>query len=162
MAGLALTSNSPEATEQLGQQLGSMLEPGMFIALRGDLGGGKTCFARGLAAGAVPQSAHLAASPTFAIMNEYPGSPPVYHFDFYRLSSSHEIVELGFEDYFEGNGICIVEWPERLEELLPRDHLSITFSRAGDNQRQITMESFGIRHDALLAEMSALADVKNV
>ena len=162
MASLVLTSNSPEMTEQLGQLLGSRLEPGMFIALRGDLGGGKTCFTRGLTAGAVPQSAHLVASPTFAIMNEYPGIPPVYHFDFYRLSNSHEISELGFEEYLDGDGICIVEWPERLEELLPRDHLGITFSQSGNDQRTLTMESFGARHDKLLAELAVMADVKNV
>lgn len=162
MGRLVLTTRSSSETERLGQLLGSRLERGMFIALRGELGGGKTCFTRGIAAGAVPQSAHLVASPTFAIMNEYPGPPTVYHFDFYRLGSCHEIAELGFEEFFEGDGICIVEWPERLGELLPLDHLSITFEHAGDDQRTITLESFGKRHEPLLDDLTIVADFKNV
>lgn len=162
MARLVSVSDSPEATELLGQLLGKLLKPGMFIALHGELGGGKTCFTRGVIAGAAPQSSHMVASPTFAIMNEYPGAPSIYHFDFYRLASSSEIAELGFEDFFEGKGICIVEWPERMAELLPDDHLSVTFEHSGDTRRTITLESLGKRHDSLLAELAAPLNVKNV
>ena len=150
MKRISLTSVSPLDTEQLGVRLGSLLEPGMLLALRGGLGGGKTCFTRGIVAGAAPASADMVASPTFAIMNEYPGTPPLFHFDFYRLKSEHEIAELGFEDYFHGNGISIVEWPERLGQLLPEDHLSITFELAGDDQRTITFEAFGNRSAIVL------------
>lgn len=145
-----LNSNSAQETFELGRCLGTALQAGMCIALQGELGGGKTCFTRGVVAAVSPESAHMVASPTFAIMNEYPGNPPVYHFDFYRLSSPHEIIELGFEDYFTGNGICIIEWSERVGGMLPNDHLRITFEHAGDDLRKITLEAGGTRAKAAL------------
>ena len=141
MSQLVIYSNSSQETYELGRRLGVLLPASFFIALQGELGGGKTCFARGLVAAVSPESAHMVASPTFAIMNEYPGRTAIYHFDFYRLTSPHEIVELGFEDYFAANGICVAEWSERLEELLPTDHLRITFEHAGDDLRKITIEA---------------------
>lgn len=156
MNRLALTSNSSCETEELGQRLGSILTRGTFIALHGELGSGKTCFTRGVVATAAPDSAHLVASPTFAIMNEYPGAIPVYHFDFYRLTNCHEIAELGFEEYLHANGICIAEWPERLGELLPRDYLSITFEHAGEDQRQIIFEANGPETKDLLTRFVTL------
>jgi len=147
-------TTSAEQTEALGRQIGALSEPGMFIALCGELGGGKTCFTRGFVAAAAAESAHLVASPTFAIMNEYPGTIPVFHFDFYRLASVHEIAELGFEDYFLGPGICIAEWAERLGELLPADHFSIRFVHAGDNLRTITLTAHGPHSEGLLVRFS--------
>ena len=154
MNRLVLQSSSPAQTEELGKRIGLIAEPGMFIALRGELGGGKTCFTRGFVDGAAPESVHLVASPTFAIMNEYPGTPPVFHFDFYRLTSALEIAELGFEEYFLGSGICIAEWAERLGELLPEDHLSVTFAHCGDDRREITLAARGSVSKALLARIA--------
>jgi len=156
MKRLALTSNSPRETEEVGQQLGSLATRGTFIALHGELGSGKTCFTRGVVATAAPESAHLVASPTFAIMNEYTGAIPVYHFDFYRLSSCHEIAELGFEEYLHAGGICIAEWSERLGELLPPDYLSITFEHAGDDRRHIIFEANGSESEGLLTQFATL------
>lgn len=156
MESLTLPTNTPEETEELGKLLGSLLTPGMFIALSGDLGGGKTCFTRGIVAAMVPESAHLVASPTFAIMNEYPGAAPVYHFDFYRFSSWREIAELGFEDYFQGHGICIAEWAEKLEELLPRERLDICFAYSGENRRTITFTPSGTDHGRLLERLETI------
>jgi len=153
---LTLLSRSPGETEELGRLLGSLLTAGSFLALRGELGSGKTCFTRGIVAGAAPDSAHLVASPTFAIMHEYPGSVPVYHFDFYRLATVGEIAELGFEDYFHGGGICVVEWSERLEALLPREHLIVTMEHAGDDERRLALEACGLRSEAVLADFAAL------
>jgi tRNA threonylcarbamoyladenosine biosynthesis protein TsaE len=150
-----ILSHSPQETSDLGRLLGAILPTGFFIALQGELGGGKTCFTRGLVAAVSPESSHMVASPTFAIMNEYPGQTPIYHFDFYRLTSPHEIVELGFEDYFTANGICIAEWSERLENMLPIDHLRITFEHAGDDLRKITLEAVSP------AGISILEDFKN-
>lgn len=146
---------SPADTEKLGRELGSMLHSGIFIALTGELGGGKTCFTRGLVAGIAPESAAMVASPTFAIMNEYVGATPVFHFDFYRLSGSLEIAELGFEDYFLGNGICIAEWAERLEELVPPDHLSVNFKYAAGEHRKISIEASGPVSSAVLEKFSS-------
>jgi len=160
MKRLATLSGSPGETEAMGRQLGSILNRGSLVALRGELGGGKTCFARGIVAAAAPESAHLVASPTFAIMNEYPGAIPVYHFDFYRLAGDNEIAELGFEEYLQGDGICIIEWSERLAELLPEDHLAVTFEHCGDDRRQVAFEAFGQESEALLARFATLAKIK--
>lgn len=160
MKHLVILSCSPGETEAMGRQLGSILPRGSLVALRGELGGGKTCFTRGIASAAAPESAHLVASPTFAIMNEYPGTVPVYHFDFYRLSGDNEIAELGFEEYLQGDGICIIEWSERLEELLPKDHLAVTFEHCGDDQRRVVFEAAGQGSEALLARFATLAKFK--
>jgi tRNA threonylcarbamoyladenosine biosynthesis protein TsaE len=146
-------TNSPEETEALGRHLGALLGPGDFLALRGDLGGGKTCFTRGVVQAVAPESAHLVASPTFAIMNHYPGRLPVYHFDFYRMAAEDDITDLGFMDYLYGEGVCIVEWSERLESLLPADHLRVTFHYAGDDSRRITVETRGDCPEILLSRL---------
>lgn len=140
---MTFDSSSPLETEQLGELIGSLLTPASTVALYGDLGGGKTCFTRGLVKGVAPQSAHLVASPTYSIMNEYAGTPPVYHFDFYRTSGSSELVELGFDDYFNGDGICVIEWPERIEDALPPNCIKIHFDYLDDLQRKITIETAG-------------------
>jgi tRNA threonylcarbamoyladenosine biosynthesis protein TsaE len=147
---LQITSNSPGETEQLGAAVGSLLRPGSFLALRGDLGGGKTCFTRGVVDSLAPQSNGLVSSPTYAIMNCYPGNTPVYHFDFYRLTCDDDIAELGFEEYFYGDGVCVVEWSERLEELLPPDVLTLLFEYAGDDRRLITITGSGPKSDAVV------------
>lgn len=159
MLRLKITTTSSRETEQLGVCIGSLLHPGCFVALQGDLGGGKTCLTRGVVASVAPQSAHLVASPTYAIMNCYPGNTPVYHFDFYRLAGDNDIAELGFEELFYGDGVCIVEWSERLTELLPLDVLTILFEYAGEDLRTITLTSSGQKSDALLKQLQD--DVQN-
>jgi tRNA threonylcarbamoyladenosine biosynthesis protein TsaE len=151
---LEITTGSPDETEELGFSIGSLLQPGSFLALRGDLGGGKTCLTRGVVASLAPQSAHLVASPTYAIMNCYPGSTPVYHFDFYRLAGDDDIAELGFEEYFYGDGVCVVEWSERLAELIPDDVLTLLFDYAGDDRRTITITSSGQKSDNVLKQLT--------
>ena len=158
MARLQLTTCSPQETEQLGVALGSLLQPGFFLALYGTLGGGKTCFARGLVVSLAPQSALLVASPTYAIMNCYPGSTPVYHFDFYRLVGDDDIAELGFEEYFYGDGVCVAEWSERLSEMLPPDALKLHFDHAGDDCRQITLTGCGQKSDAVIEQLARMRE----
>jgi len=155
VSGVRITTGSPDETEQLGAAIGSLLRPGSFLALRGDLGGGKTCLTRGVVASLAPQSSGLVASPTYAIMNSYPGSTPVYHFDFYRLTCEDDIAELGFEEYFYGDGVCVVEWSERLAGLLPSDILTLLFEYAGDDRRTITITSSGQKSDAVLEQLAA-------
>jgi tRNA threonylcarbamoyladenosine biosynthesis protein TsaE len=150
---VVVLSRSAAQTEATGRALGSLLHKGAFLALFGDLGGGKTCFTRGVVAALAPESAHLVASPTYAIMNEYPGPLPVYHFDFYRLASGDEIAELGFDDYFQGSGVCIAEWSERLGDRLPPDHLGISFAHDGGDCRRIVFEARGADSRDLLAKM---------
>lgn len=154
MPRLQITTGSSAETEELGASIGSLLQPGSFLALRGDLGGGKTCLTRGVVASLAPQSAHLVASPTYAIMNCYPGNTPVYHFDFYRLTGDDDIAELGFEEFFYGDGVCVVEWSERLAELLPADVLTLLFEYAGEDQRLITITSSGQKSDNVLDQLT--------
>lgn len=155
---MVVLSRSADQTEAIGRALGALLHRGAFLALFGDLGGGKTCFARGVVAALAPESAHLVASPTYAIMNEYPGPLTVYHFDFFRLASADDILELGFDDCFHGSGICICEWSERLGAALPADHLSISFAHQGGDCRRIAFEARGKVHQELLARLTAQRD----
>jgi tRNA threonylcarbamoyladenosine biosynthesis protein TsaE len=150
---VVVLSRSAAQTEKIGRTLGTLLHKGAFLALFGDLGGGKTCFTRGVVAVLAPDSTHLVASPTYAIMNEYPGPFPVYHFDFFRLASGDEIAELGFDEYFQNDGICIAEWSERLGDTLPPDHLSITFVHDGGDCRKIVFEARGTDYRSLLVKM---------
>jgi tRNA threonylcarbamoyladenosine biosynthesis protein TsaE len=151
---LQITTGSSRETESLGASIGTLLQPGSFLALQGTLGGGKTCLTRGVVASLAPQSAHLVASPTYAIMNCYPGNTPVYHFDFYRLTGDDDIAELGFEEFFYGDGVCVVEWSERLVELMPDDVLTLMFEYAGDDRRLITITSSGKKTDSILKHLA--------
>lgn len=162
MSVLQVSSGSPGETEELGASIGSLLCVGSFLALRGVLGGGKTCLTRGVVASLAPQSVHLVASPTYAIMNCYPGITPVYHFDFYRLQGDNDIEELGFEDFFYGDGVCVVEWSERLVELLPPDVLTLLFEYVGEDRRLITISSSGQSSGKVLEQLTErLSQQKN-
>ena len=131
-------SHSPEETEQLGEQLGRTLRPGSVVAYRGDLGMGKTAFTRGLARGL--GCTCRVTSPTFTIVNEYSGALPLFHFDMYRLDSSDELFDIGWEDYLSRGGVCAVEWSERVEDALPEDALWVSLARGnGENDRIITV-----------------------
>ena len=127
---------SPDATVALGQRLAQYLEPGDVLALYGDLGAGKTHLVKGVCAGlGVPVAS--VTSPTFTIVNEYGGDLPVYHFDAYRIERPEEFFELGYEDYFFGEGVCLVEWPERVEGLIPDHAIRLRLSHDGHDQRRI-------------------------
>jgi tRNA threonylcarbamoyladenosine biosynthesis protein TsaE len=152
--GVQITTGSSWETETLGASIGALLQPGSFLALQGTLGGGKTCLTRGVVASLAPQSAHLVASPTYAIMNCYPGNTPVYHFDFYRLTGDDDVAELGFEEFFYGDGVCVVEWSERLVKLIPDDVLTLLFEYAGEDRRLITITSSGQKTDIVLERLA--------
>ena len=110
-------SHSVEETEALGEALGRKLQPGAVVAYFGGLGMGKTAFTRGLARGL--GCTERVTSPTFTIVNEYPGRIPLCHFDMYRLESSDALFDIGWEDYLAGGGVCAVEWSELVEDALP-------------------------------------------
>ena len=131
-------TESPEQTEEVGAALGRVLTPGTVIAYRGDLGAGKTAFTRGLARGLGSQE--LVTSPTYTIVNEYLGGRlPLFHFDMYRLGSSDDLFDIGWEDYLDRGGVCAVEWSENVADAL-EDALVITIDRLGENSRRITIE----------------------
>ncbi|MCD7806381.1 MAG: tRNA (adenosine(37)-N6)-threonylcarbamoyltransferase complex ATPase subunit type 1 TsaE [Lachnospiraceae bacterium] len=134
---------SPEETFALGEKTGREAEPGSLIALIGDLGVGKTVFTQGVAAGL--GITEPVSSPTFTILQIYEeGRLPFYHFDVYRIGDPQEMEEIGYEDYFFGEGLCMVEWANLIEELLPRDCTRITIEKDPDrgfDYRRITVES---------------------
>ena len=128
-------SHSPEETEHIGEMLGRRLRPGTVVAYRGGLGMGKTAFTRGLARGL--GCAGRVTSPTFTIVNEYDGATPLFHFDMYRLSSSEELFDIGWEDYLTRGGVCAVEWSERVDDAMPADTLWVDIARGTDESDRI-------------------------
>ena len=131
-------TNSPIETEAVGTALAQRLAPGTIVAYRGDLGAGKTAFTRGLARGL--GYAEPVTSPTYTIVNEYLGGRlPLFHFDMYRLASSDDLWDIGWEDYLERGGICAVEWSENVEDAL-EGAISVTIEKLGEDARRITIE----------------------
>lgn len=148
-------SNSPEETERAGELLGSLARPGDFVSLIGDLGAGKTCFARGVARGVGVDPTTPVTSPTFTLLNIHQGRIPLYHFDLYRLTGDGDLQDLGFADYFDGDGLCLVEWAERLQAELPFERLEIVFRHEDESIRQLEFSAFGVRHLRILEELTA-------
>ncbi len=136
-------SHSVSDTEALGQALAQKLRPNTVVACRGGLGMGKTALTRGIARG-LGYSGRVT-SPTFTIVNEYLGKTPLFHFDMYRLDSSDALFDIGWEDYLDRGGVCVVEWSENVADALPRDAVVVSFARGtDDNERIITVEGGGI------------------
>ncbi len=135
---MLVETHSPEETEALGQRLARCLAAGSVVALYGDLGAGKTAFVRGMARGLEIEES--VTSPTFTIVNEYPGDPPLFHFDMYRLKNAGELYDIGWEDYLDRGGICVTEWSENVEEALPEDAVRVIFERLSDTDRRIRIE----------------------
>jgi tRNA threonylcarbamoyladenosine biosynthesis protein TsaE len=121
----------------MGQQFAEEIGSGSVLALRGDLGSGKTVFVKGLVAGLGSRAD--VTSPTFTILHEYRGGRlPVYHFDFFRLENRESTMRLGLDDYFFGDGVSVIEWAERFPELIPQQARQILFEIKSENQRAIT------------------------
>lgn len=136
-----IETNSPEETFEAGKKLGLLAKPGEVYTLNGDLGVGKTVFTQGVAAG-LGIKEHVN-SPTFTIVQVYEeGRMPFYHFDVYRIGDIEEMDEIGYEDYFYGNGLCMIEWAELIAELIPADAKSVTIEKnleKGFDYRRITI-----------------------
>ncbi|WP_068677015.1 tRNA (adenosine(37)-N6)-threonylcarbamoyltransferase complex ATPase subunit type 1 TsaE [Oceanobacillus sp. Castelsardo] len=125
-----IVSNSAEETELIGERLASLLEAGDVLTLEGDLGAGKTTFTKGIAKGlGIKRTVN---SPTFTIVKEYEGRLPLYHMDVYRLEYSDE--DIGFDEYFNGDGVSVVEWAQFIEDYLPIDRLDIRIKYNGDSR----------------------------
>ena len=126
-------TETPEETQALGEKLGKTLKRGDVIALVGDLGTGKTCLTQGIARGVGIAPGEIVNSPSYILINEYNGAMPIYHIDLYRLENSEEIAELGLSEYIEGDGICIIEWAERIADRLPDTCIEIHITIADAN-----------------------------
>ena len=131
-------THSPEQTEAVGAALGKRLNPGTVIAYQGDLGAGKTAFTRGVACGLGAKES--VTSPTYTIVNEYlSGKYPLFHFDMYRLASSDDLFDIGWEDYLDRGGVCAVEWSENVADAM-EGAIIVTIEKLGENSRKITVE----------------------
>ncbi len=145
----SIDSVCEEQTLKLGVRLGRLLEQPALILLQGDLGAGKSVLARGIARGLGVAPQVPITSPTFTLMNHYPARLPLYHFDLYRLSDPDELIELGFDEYAHGDGVALVEWPERLQE----DHLEalwVHLKHQGGDRRRVDFRALGKDAESLL------------
>lgn len=120
-------SNSPKETENIAKAFAKELKSGDVVTLNGDLGAGKTAFAQGLAKGLAVNE--IVSSPTFTIVNQYEGRLPVYHFDVYRIEDCDEMFEIGYEEMIDGDGVCVIEWAEKIAELLPVPRYDVIISK---------------------------------
>lgn len=133
-------SNSREETVTIAENFAKTLQKGDVVCLYGGLGAGKTAFVSGVAKGLGYQG--YTSSPTFTLMNEYIAALPIYHFDVYRIAGSDEMEAVGIDDYLFGDGVCLIEWPDKIADLLPESviRVEIQKSSADENQRTITIE----------------------
>ena len=135
-----IRTQGPQETQSLGVKIGQELIPGDVIALIGDLGTGKTCLTQGIARGVGIAPDEVVSSPSYILINEYNGNIPIYHIDLYRIETAAEIAELGLGEYVDGNGICIIEWADRMDDTLPDSCVKIHMTWIDENTRSITIE----------------------
>ncbi|SHH36152.1 tRNA (adenosine(37)-N6)-threonylcarbamoyltransferase complex ATPase subunit type 1 TsaE [Tepidibacter thalassicus] len=139
-----------EETKEIGYKLGKLLNKGNVVCLIGDLGAGKTTITQSIAKGLGVDD--YITSPTFTIVNEYEGRVPLYHFDVYRISSSEEMYEIGFEEYIYGQGVCIIEWANLIEDILPDNYLKLELNYKEDG-REMILIPFGQEYEKIVKEL---------
>lgn len=147
MTILNIISRSEQETEALGGRIATHLFSGSFLALRGELGAGKTALSRGIGKGL---SAEGVMSPTFTIVQEHTGRLPLYHFDAYRLQSGDELYDVGFSEYLTAGGVILMEWPEHVRDALPKARLDICIQGSGNEERHIELHTTDLRYAALI------------
>lgn len=150
---LTLTSEGADETIRIGQAIGRFLQKGDIVALIGELGSGKTCITQGIARGINVPESYYVTSPTFTLINEYPGKIPLYHLDIYRLSGSQDLIDMGYEEYFYGDGVIIIEWAEKIRDILTDDTLFIHLIYVDENTRTIKISGNEKRSAALFKEL---------
>ena len=138
-------------TKEIGYKLGKLLTPGSVICLIGDLGAGKTTMTQSLAKSLEVDD--YITSPTFTIVNEYDGKMPLYHFDVYRIGSSDEMYDIGYEDYINGEGVCIIEWANLIEDILPDEYLRIEL-KYKDMSREMILNPVGEKYEKIVEELT--------
>lgn len=146
-----IISQSVAQTQRMGERLGELARAGDVFCLEGDLGSGKTCFTQGLGRGlGVVEAIH---SPTFILANEHrSGRLPLYHLDVYRMRGADEALGIGLDDYVYGDGVCVIEWAEKIDAALPAERLWIVFRYIDETQRGLSLFATGARYDELLKE----------
>jgi tRNA threonylcarbamoyladenosine biosynthesis protein TsaE len=148
---LETKTNSPQQTKELGRLLGELAKPGDVFCLYGDLGSGKTHLSQGIAEG-LGVKEHVT-SPTFTLINEYEGKYPLYHMDVYRLGGPEDMEDLGYEEYFYGDGVTLVEWADIVVDVLPGERLDIQFENLGESDRLLRLKGKGQRYNSLIEEL---------
>ena len=156
---LTIVTKSPEETKKLGEEVSKLARPGDLLAFYGELGAGKTCFIQGISQQLEVKD--YVTSPSFTIINEYQGKIPIYHFDLFRLNTAEEILELGYEEYFYGEGLTVIEWAEKIEQLLPKEHLKIYIKFKDHYKRTISFIPQGDRFKKILKELSKIENFRN-
>ncbi|HUU02906.1 MAG TPA: tRNA (adenosine(37)-N6)-threonylcarbamoyltransferase complex ATPase subunit type 1 TsaE [Myxococcota bacterium] len=150
---LEIFTNSALETRALGRRLGKMSLPGDWIGLTGELGAGKTCLVQGLALGAGVDERVAVTSPTYVIYQSYPGRLPVHHLDLYRLMSSDELAEIGYDELVYGDGVCVVEWFERIAKARPGSGLTVSLEIVDDTSRRLYIEGEDSRGMVLVSKL---------
>jgi tRNA threonylcarbamoyladenosine biosynthesis protein TsaE len=158
MTEVRFVADDEHETDRLGVALASAVEPGLVVALVGNLGAGKTRLVRGVAA-ALDVDPLCVSSPTFVLIHEYDGRIPVYHFDTYRLRNSAEFLELGADELLDGDGVCFVEWADKVASTLPVDCLRVEIAACGETAREFRLTAGGERSARCLARVAATLKV---
>lgn len=156
---MVFQTKTPAETIRIGKSIGSQLRIGDVVALIGELGTGKTHMIKGLAAGAGVKKSSYVSSPSFTLINEYPGKIPFYHIDLFRLGMEKEAEELGLEEYFGGNGITAIEWADKIPSLLPKELLWIHFRYTGEHTRSIEIIGKGNRYEEMVKELKGFSSL---
>jgi len=143
-----------EATNAFGRRLGALLFAGAAVALAAQLGEGKTHLTRAIAEGVDVPKPRAVTSPTFVLIQEYPGRLPVYHFDAYRLSGPGEFLDLGVREYYEAGGVCVIEWADRVEPALPAEHLRIDIHPVDETRRRLVITEAGAEYERLVCALA--------
>lgn len=153
-----LTLDLPDlaATTALGRRLAELLFPGAVVALVGPLGAGKTHLVRAIAEGLGIADSRVVSSPTFVLIQEYRARLPIYHFDAYRLRGEADFLELGVYEYFEGDGVSLVEWADRVPGCLPAEQLRLTLTVTSETARRAVVEGFGERYAELVRRLGSV------
>lgn len=146
------TSNSLEETNDFGRKLAGLLKVGDIVCLLGDLGAGKTTLVKGIAEELGIDRAYVT-SPTFVLMNQYEGNLPIYHFDLYRLDQQAQVALIGYDEFLYGDGVSIVEWADRMEDLMPKEYLSISIKHAGQTSRTFNITGLGSRYQDIVKKL---------
>lgn len=154
-----IITKSPEETKKLGKEISKLVKPGDLLAFYGELGAGKTCFIQGISEGLEVKD--YVTSPSFTIINEYQGKIPIYHFDVFRVSNIEEIIELGYEEYFYGEGLTVIEWAEKIENLLPKDHLKIEIKFKTSYERKISFIPQGNKFNIFWEDLIRIENFRN-
>lgn len=157
----SIVTSSAEETQGVGELLGALLDAGSVVCLYGDLGSGKTNFSFGVARGLKVQAQYIT-SPTFTLVNEYPGRIPFYHIDLYRLRGASELEGIGFHEYLESAGATVIEWADRAEGELPPERLSVYFSDMTPSSRDLGFLAEGERYEKVLGMLKQKIEARSI